>query len=86
MQPREPVELTWGGQVLVGRTTAEAQAKLDRHRSQPGLVHGTIADLTTHLRGLARIEVAWAIYGPLDISTDPKGAIDVIAEAADALR
>jgi alkanesulfonate monooxygenase SsuD/methylene tetrahydromethanopterin reductase-like flavin-dependent oxidoreductase (luciferase family) len=85
-RPMTSAELTWGGQVLAGCTSAEAQAKLDRHRFQPGLVYGTIADLTTHLRSLARIGVAWAIYSPLDISTDPESAIEVVAKAAAALR
>src|SRR5438067_10951976 len=46
------VEVTWGGQVLVGRTQAEASEKLARHGPRPGLVWGTVDDLRQHLSAL----------------------------------
>jgi alkanesulfonate monooxygenase SsuD/methylene tetrahydromethanopterin reductase-like flavin-dependent oxidoreductase (luciferase family) len=78
-------ELTWGGQVLVGRTQDEAEAKLRSHRSRPGLVAGTVDDLVAHLRGLAGAGASWAICAPLDVGTDPD-VVEIVAEAAAACR
>lgn len=77
------VERTWGGQVLIGRTPAEAEAKLRTHRPRPGLVSGTPADLARHLDAVAAAGASWAICAPLDVGTDP-GAVDILAEAAAA--
>ncbi|HTJ73962.1 MAG TPA: LLM class flavin-dependent oxidoreductase [Acidimicrobiales bacterium] len=78
-------ELTWGGQILVGRTPAAAQAKLRAHGGRPGLVSGTVDDLVAHFRGLAAAGASWAICAPLDVGTDP-GAVEMVAEAAAACR
>jgi alkanesulfonate monooxygenase SsuD/methylene tetrahydromethanopterin reductase-like flavin-dependent oxidoreductase (luciferase family) len=77
--------LTWGGQVLVGRTRTEADAKLRAHGPRPGLVAGTVEDLHRHLDGLVEAGAAWAVCAPLDIGTDP-GAVEIVAEAAAAYR
>jgi alkanesulfonate monooxygenase SsuD/methylene tetrahydromethanopterin reductase-like flavin-dependent oxidoreductase (luciferase family) len=74
-------ELTWGGQVLVGRTRAEADAKLAAHGGRPNLVAGTVEDLRRHLEALAAAGASWAVCAPLDIGTDP-AAVDLVAEAA----
>jgi alkanesulfonate monooxygenase SsuD/methylene tetrahydromethanopterin reductase-like flavin-dependent oxidoreductase (luciferase family) len=82
---RERVEVSWGGQVLVGRTEAEAADKLARVGPRPGLVHGTIADLTVHLAGLVVAGASWAVCAPLDVGSDPE-AVELVAEAAAPLR
>lgn len=76
--------LTWAGQVLIGRTRAEADAKLRAHGARPGLVSGTVDDLVGHLRGLADTGASWAICAPLDVGTDPQ-AIELLADAAGQL-
>ena len=76
---------TWGGQVLIGRTRAEADAKLRAHRPRPGLVAGTPDDLARHVDGLAEAGASWAICAPLDVGTDP-GAVEILAELAAACR
>jgi alkanesulfonate monooxygenase SsuD/methylene tetrahydromethanopterin reductase-like flavin-dependent oxidoreductase (luciferase family) len=73
-------ELTWGGQVLIGRTPAEADAKLRAHGARPGLVSGTVDDLSAHLRALAAAGASWAVCAPLDVGTDP-AAVEILAEA-----
>jgi len=78
-------QLTWGGHVLIGRTRAEADAKLRAHGSRPGLVSGTLEDLHAHLDALASAGASWAICAPLDVGTDP-GAIEMLSEAAAAYR
>ena len=79
------VQVSWGGQVLVGRTEAEAAEKLARIGSRPALVHGTVADLTGHLAALADAGASWAVCAPLDVGTDPQ-TVELVAEAAAPLR
>jgi alkanesulfonate monooxygenase SsuD/methylene tetrahydromethanopterin reductase-like flavin-dependent oxidoreductase (luciferase family) len=78
-------EVSWGGQVLVGRTEEEAAEKLARIGSRPRLVHGRVADLAAHLAGLAEVGASWAVCAPLDVGTDP-AAVEMVAEAAAPLR
>lgn len=78
-------DVSWGGQVLVARTEAEAAEKLSRFGERPGLVHGTVSDLTEHLAGLAGAGASWAMCAPLDVGTDPS-AVELLAEAAGPLR
>ena len=77
-------ERTWAGQVLIGRTRAEADAKLRAHGPRPGLVWGTVDDLVRHLDALAGAGASWAICAPLDIGTDP-AAVEILAEVASGL-
>ena len=73
-------ELTWGGQVLIGRTPEEARDKLERHGTRPGLVHGTVDDLRRHLQDLEAVGAAWAVCAPLDVSNDEE-AVELVLEA-----
>ena len=73
-------EVTWGGQVLVGRTGEHAAEKLERHGPRPRLVHGTVEDLRRHLSALQAAGAAWAICSPLDVGHDDE-AVDFVAEA-----
>ena len=77
--------LTWGGQILIGRTQAEADAKLRAHGPRPGLVSGTVDDLVRHLQELAAAGASWAVCAPLDVGTDP-GAIEILSEAQASCR
>jgi alkanesulfonate monooxygenase SsuD/methylene tetrahydromethanopterin reductase-like flavin-dependent oxidoreductase (luciferase family) len=74
------VEITWGGQVLIGRTAADAAAKLEQHGLRPGLLHGTIDDLRRHFAALAALGVTWAICAPLDIGVG-SDVIEMVVEA-----
>lgn len=78
-------EVTWGGQILVARTRAEADAKLRTHPPRPGLVAGTTDDLRRHFDGLVSAGASWAICAPLDVGTDP-AAVEIVAEAAAGYR
>ena len=75
------VERTWAGQVLIGRTRSEAEAKLAVHGGRPGLVWGTVDDLRAHVEALAAAGATWAICAPLDVGTDPE-AVELLAGAA----
>lgn len=77
--------LSWGGQILIGRTRAEADTKLRAHGARPGLVSGTPDDLMRHLHGLAAAGASWAVCAPLDIGTDP-AAVEILADAVAAYR
>jgi hypothetical protein len=66
--------------VLIGRTSEEAAAKLERHGTRPGLVHGTPDDLRRHFEGLALAGATWAVCSPLDIGVDDE-VLDLLAAA-----
>jgi hypothetical protein len=71
---------TWAGQVLVGRTQDEADAKLARHGPRPGLVWGTVDALRRHFDALDAAGATWAVCAPLDVGHDP-AAPETLAEA-----
>jgi alkanesulfonate monooxygenase SsuD/methylene tetrahydromethanopterin reductase-like flavin-dependent oxidoreductase (luciferase family) len=75
-----PGEVTWGGQILIGRTADEADEKLARYGARPGLVHGTVDDLRRHLSALKEVGASWAVCSPLDIGT-ADDAVDLLIEA-----
>jgi alkanesulfonate monooxygenase SsuD/methylene tetrahydromethanopterin reductase-like flavin-dependent oxidoreductase (luciferase family) len=75
-----PCEVTWGGQVLIGRSAPRAAEKLERHGPRPHLVHGTVEDLRRHLEALKEAGASWAVCSPLDIGHDEE-AVDLVAEA-----
>lgn len=79
------LELTWGGQVLVGRTQEVADEKLARAGDRQGLVHGTVDDLRARFDALAEAGAAWVICAPLDVATDPE-SVELVAEAAHLAR
>jgi len=78
-------EVTWGGQVLIGRTPEVAMAKLARAGDRAGIVHGTVDDLCNHFEALAAVGASWAVCAPLDVGTDPE-SVELVAEAAGLAR
>ena len=76
------VAITWGGQVLIGRTPAEAAAKLEEYGGRAGLLHGTVDDLRRHFAELAGLGVTWAVCAPLDVGAG-SDAVEMVAEARD---
>lgn len=76
------VDPTWAGQVLVGRTAAEADAKRAEHGTRPGLVWGTVDDLRRHLDAVEAAGATWAVCAPLDVGRDP-AAPETLALALD---
>ncbi|MBV8162466.1 MAG: LLM class flavin-dependent oxidoreductase [Acidimicrobiia bacterium] len=73
-------QTSWGGQVLLGRTPSDADAKLARYGTRPGLVHGTPDALRHHLSTLEAAGARWAVCSPLDVGDDEQ-AVDLVAEA-----
>jgi hypothetical protein len=78
------VEVTWGGQVLIGRDRAHLEAKLERHGRRPALVQGTIEEVAEHLHKLAEVGATWAVCAPIDIHDDPD-ALETLAGVRAAL-
>jgi alkanesulfonate monooxygenase SsuD/methylene tetrahydromethanopterin reductase-like flavin-dependent oxidoreductase (luciferase family) len=76
----ERTEISWGGQILVGRTQLHAAEKLERHGPRPYLVHGTVEDLRRHFSALRDAGASWAVCSPLDVGHDDE-AVDLVAEA-----
>lgn len=78
------VTVTWGGQVLVGRTHADAAAKLDRYGTRPNLVHGTVDEVVRHFDALGEAGITFAVCAPLDVHDDP-AAYETLAEVRERL-
>jgi alkanesulfonate monooxygenase SsuD/methylene tetrahydromethanopterin reductase-like flavin-dependent oxidoreductase (luciferase family) len=78
------VAVTWGGQVLIGRTPADLAAKQERHGRRPGLVQGTVDEVADHLAKLGDAGATWAVCAPLDIHDDP-AALETLASVKSAL-
>ena len=76
------VPVTWGGQVLVGRSPEEAADKSARYGTRPGLVSGTVDDLARHLDELADAGAEWAVCAPLDVGSDVS-AVETVVMARD---
>jgi alkanesulfonate monooxygenase SsuD/methylene tetrahydromethanopterin reductase-like flavin-dependent oxidoreductase (luciferase family) len=79
------VEVTWGGQVLIGRDRDAAAEKLERHGTRPGLVHGAVDDVIAHFRRLADLGATWVVASPIDIHDDP-AALETLAGVREALQ
>jgi len=77
---RPLADVTWGGQILIGRSMEHAEEKLERHGPRPMLVHGTVDDLRRHFVALRDAGASWAVCSPLDVGHDDE-AVDLIAEA-----
>ncbi|MHB8669326.1 MAG: LLM class flavin-dependent oxidoreductase [Acidimicrobiales bacterium] len=77
----EGPELTWGGQVLVGADPGSAGEKLARYGMRPGLVHGTVSDLSRHFSRLREAGASWAVCAPLDVG-EHESVVEMVAEAA----
>jgi alkanesulfonate monooxygenase SsuD/methylene tetrahydromethanopterin reductase-like flavin-dependent oxidoreductase (luciferase family) len=78
------VATTWGGQVLVGRTDAEAATKLDRYGERRHLVHGTVTQVAQHFDALGEAGVTFAVCAPIDVHDDPD-AYETLAEVKQAI-
>jgi alkanesulfonate monooxygenase SsuD/methylene tetrahydromethanopterin reductase-like flavin-dependent oxidoreductase (luciferase family) len=78
------VEVSWGGQVLVGRTDAEAAAKFERYGPRRHLVHGTVAEVARHFDALRETGVTYVVCAPLDVHDDP-AAYETLAEVRQVL-
>jgi alkanesulfonate monooxygenase SsuD/methylene tetrahydromethanopterin reductase-like flavin-dependent oxidoreductase (luciferase family) len=81
---RSDYPVTWGGQVLVGRTDTEAESKVRRYGLRPHLVHGTVAAVARHFEALAEAGVTYAVCAPLDVGEGP-AAYETLAEVKEGL-
>jgi hypothetical protein len=72
------VEVTWGGQVLVGRDGAERDALLRSYGERPGLVAGTVDEVAATLATLSASGATWCVCGPLDYIARPEEAVETI--------
>lgn len=80
------VEITWAGQVLIGRDAEGAAALLAKRGPRPGLVHGDVDEVVGRLAAIRDAGATWAVCSPLDIHDDADGALEILAEVAERLR
>lgn len=76
-----PVEITWAGQVLIGRDEDDLAAKQERHGARPDVFTGTVDDLRRHLRALELASTSWAVCAPIDVGGD-RSVVETLAMAA----
>lgn len=81
---RDDYPVSWGGQVLIGHTDADAAAKLERYGPRPHLVHGTVREAVRHFEAMAEGGVTYAICAPLDVHDDYT-TYETLAEVQQAL-
>ena len=79
------LEVTWGGQVLVGRDREELDALLARYGERPGLASGTVEEVAAHLATLGRAGATWCVCGPLDYVATPEQAVETIGLVREAI-
>jgi alkanesulfonate monooxygenase SsuD/methylene tetrahydromethanopterin reductase-like flavin-dependent oxidoreductase (luciferase family) len=72
------LEVTWGGQVLVGHDDDERDRLVARFGDRPGLVSGTVDQVADHLRSLRSAGATWCVCGPLDYIAQPEIAVETI--------
>jgi alkanesulfonate monooxygenase SsuD/methylene tetrahydromethanopterin reductase-like flavin-dependent oxidoreductase (luciferase family) len=77
-------QVTWGGQILIGRDENEIDVKRGRLGLRPGLVHGTVDQVADRLRTIHRAGATWAVCAPLDIGQP--GSVETLALVAERLR
>lgn len=79
-------QVSWGGQVLVGRDEAEVRALRARHGDRPGVLSGTVADVADRLRALGDAGAGWCVCAPLDYLAAPERATETICLVAETVR
>ena len=80
------VEITWAGQVLIGRSPSDADERLERKGTRPGLVHGTVDEVVRHFEAIADAGATWVVCAPLDIGDDHEDALEMLSEVKNMLR
>ena len=75
------IDVTWGGQVLIGSSPADARRRLGSFGGRPGLVHGTADEVAGQLRELEAAGASWAVCASLDLGVDPE-SLDLLNEVA----
>ena len=76
-------QVSWGGQVLIGRDPADLDALRARHGDRPGLVSGTVGEVAAHLVGLG---ADWCVLAPLDYLAQPERATETVCLVGEAVR
>ncbi len=79
------VEVTWGGQVLVGADDADAAARYAETGDRPGLVHGSVASVIEQLRAFADAGATWAVAAPIGAGAAERH-VELLTEVARALQ
>lgn len=79
------VEVTWGGQVLVGADDAAAATLLAETGDRPGLVHGSVKSVTEQLAAFADAGATWAVCAPIGAHRTERH-VELLTEVARALQ
>lgn len=70
---REPFTVSWAGQIVLGATERDGEAKAQRSSSNPGAIVGGPERVADAFRAYGAAGAEWVIAGPID-SSDPDNA------------
>lgn len=79
-------QVTWAGQVLVGRDRADLARLTDRYGSRPGVVTGTVETVARALGALGSAGARWCVLAPLDYLAEPRRSVETVCLVAEAVR
>jgi len=71
-------QVSWAGQVLVGRDRTELEELRDRFGDRPGLVAGTVDEVAAQLGAFGAAGASWCVCAPLDYLARPREAVETI--------
>ena len=80
------VEVTWAGQVLIGRDRQDLDRLTERYGTRPDLIAGTIETVAETLGELRAAGARWCVLAPLDYLQEPLRAVETVCLVAEAVR
>ncbi|GAC1305630.1 MAG: hypothetical protein NVSMB16_01240 [Acidimicrobiales bacterium] len=79
-------DVTWAGQVLIGRDPPDLARLTERYGSRPNLIAGTIETVAGALRELGAAGASWCVLAPLNYLHEPLEAVETVCLVAEAVR
>lgn len=79
-------QVTWAGQVLVGRDRADLARLTDRYGSRPEVLTGTVQTVAAALDELGSAGARWCVLAPLDYLAEPQRSVETVCLVAEAVR
>ena len=80
------VDVTWAGQVLIGRDQQDLHRLTERYGTRPNLVAGTVETVAATLGELRSAGASWCVLAPLDYLHEPLRAVETVCLVAEAVR
>lgn len=79
-------QVTWAGQVLVGRDRTDLARLTERYGSRPEVLTGTVETVADALVALGSAGARWCVLAPLDYLAEPQRSVETVCLVAEAVR